>query len=62
MACIAATAKSLLIALDCRHDALSSSVKSHCNVELMSYDCVRAGGDEKSSTGTFGRGILGLVT
>jgi hypothetical protein len=43
-------------------DALSSSVKSHCNVELMSFDCVRAGGDEMSSTGTFGRGILGLVT
>src|ERR1700752_3371706 len=39
MACIAATAKSLLIALDCRAmDALSSSVMGQCNVELMNFD------------------------
>jgi hypothetical protein len=44
MACIAATAKSLLIALDCRAmDPLSSSVMGQCNVELMNFDCVRSG-------------------
>ena len=57
MACIAATAKSLLIALDCRAmDALSSSVMGRCNVELMNFGCVRSG--EMSPDDH----ILGLVT
>jgi len=57
MACINATAKSLLIALDCRAmDALSPSVMGQCNVELMNFDCVRSG--EMSSADN----ILGLVT
>jgi len=57
MACVAATAKSRLIALDCRAmDALSPSVAGQCNVELMNFDRVRSG--EISSAAVF----LGLVT